>query len=120
MIGAVPTIRQWKLASLPKHLSVEEVDRTLATCDEKSPAGRRDRAILLLLLRLALRAGQVARLRLSDVDWSEGELRVYSFSGKDVGSESMNEKGCRVKKHLSLKEPRLSFLPPLRPPADII
>ena len=37
VIGAVPTIRQWKLASLPKHLSVDEVDRTLATCDEESP-----------------------------------------------------------------------------------
>lgn len=78
VIGAVPTIRQWKLASLPKHLSVDEVDRTLATCDEQSPVGKRDRAILLLLLRLALRAGEVARLRLSDVDWREGEVRIYS------------------------------------------
>ena len=60
VIGAVPTIRQWKLASLPKHLSVDEVDRTLATCDAQSPVGKRDRAILLLLLRLALRAGEVA------------------------------------------------------------
>jgi integrase/recombinase XerD len=78
VIGAVPTIRQWKLAALPKHLSTEEIDRTLATCDEKTPVGQRDRAILLLLLRLALRAGEVARLRLSDVNWREGELRVYS------------------------------------------
>lgn len=78
MTGAVPTIRQWKLASLPKHLSVDEVDRTLATCDEKSPVGKRDRAILLLLLRLALRAGEVARLRLSDVEWREGEIRIHS------------------------------------------
>ena len=78
IIGAVPTIRQWKLASLPKHLSVDEVDRTLATCDKTSAVGKRDHAILLLLLRLALRAGEVARLRLSDVDWRAGEVRVYS------------------------------------------
>lgn len=78
VIGAVPTIRQWKLASLPKHLSVDEVDRTLATCDEESPVGKRDRAVLLLLLRLALRAGEVARLCLSDVDWREGEVRIHS------------------------------------------
>jgi len=78
VVGAVPTIRQWKLASLPKHLSVEEVDRTLATCDEQSPVGKRDRAILLLLIRLALRAGEVGRLRLSDVDWREGEVRIHS------------------------------------------
>ena len=77
MVGAVPTIRQWKLASLPKHLSMEEVDRTLATYDEQSAVGKRDRAILLLLVRLALRAGEVARLRLSDVDWREGEIRIH-------------------------------------------
>ena len=78
VVGAVPTIRQWKLASFPKHLSVEEVDRTLATCDEQSPVGKRDRGILLLLIRLALRAGEVGRLRLSDVDWREGEARIHS------------------------------------------
>jgi integrase/recombinase XerD len=78
VVGAVPTIRQWKLAALPKHLSVEEVDRTLATCDIESPVGKRDRAVLLLLVRLALRAGEVGRLRLSDVDWREGEVRIHS------------------------------------------
>ena len=78
VIGAVPTIRQWKLAPLPKHLSVDEVDRTMATCDESSPVGKRDRAILFLLLRLALRAGEVARLRLSDIDWREAEIRIHS------------------------------------------
>ena len=77
VVGAVPTIRQWKLASLPKNLSVEEVDRTLATCDEDSPVGKRDRAILLLLVRLALRAGEVAHLRLSDIDWREGEVTIH-------------------------------------------
>ena len=77
VIGAVPTIRQWKLASLPKHLATEEVDRTLATCDQQSPGGKRDRAILLLLTRLALRAGEVARLRLADIDWRAGEVRIH-------------------------------------------
>lgn len=78
MTGAVPTIGQWKLVSLPKHLSTDEVDRTLATCDETSPAGKRDHVILFLLLRLALRAGEVARLRLSDIDWREGAVPIYS------------------------------------------
>jgi len=77
IVGAVPTIRQWKLASLPKHLSLDEVDRTLATCDTQSPVGRRDHAILLLLTRLALRAGEVARLRLTDIDWREGEVTIH-------------------------------------------
>lgn len=78
LIGAVPTIRQWKLASLPKYLSTEQVEQTMATCDTQSPVGLRDRAILLLLLRLALRAGEVAHLRFVDIDWKEGELRIHS------------------------------------------
>ena len=66
------------MASLPNHLSADEVGRTLANCDETSPSGKRNRVILLLLLRLALRAGEVARLRLSDIDWREGAVRIYS------------------------------------------
>jgi integrase/recombinase XerD len=76
--GAIPAIRQWKLASLPKHLSIEQVNQTMATCYGQSPVHRRDRAILLLLFRLGLRAGEAAGLRFSDVDWRAGELRVYS------------------------------------------
>lgn len=78
--GAIPAIRQWKLASLPKHLSIEEVNQTLTTCEGQSPVHRRNRAILLLLFRLGLRAGEAAGLRFSDVDWRAGELRVYAYS----------------------------------------
>jgi site-specific recombinase XerD len=77
LVDAVPRIRQWKQQAIPKHLSAEQVDGALATCDEKSPAGLRDRAILLLLYRLALRAGEVGHLRLSDIDWTDGSLRVH-------------------------------------------
>src|SRR5207253_10068898 len=49
----------------------------LATCDTQSPVGRRDHAVLLLLVRLALRAGEVARLRLTDIDWREGEVTLH-------------------------------------------
>lgn len=73
--AAVPTIRQWKLASLPKYLSDDDVRRVLATCDT-TPVGRRDRAILSLLVRLGLRAGEVVGLRLDDFDWREGCIRI--------------------------------------------
>jgi integrase len=60
-------------------LSAEQVNALIAACDGSSSARRRDRAILLLLSRLGLRAGDVARLRLSDIEWESGALRV---SGK--------------------------------------
>jgi site-specific recombinase XerC len=57
---AIPTIARWRLASLPKYLSAEAVEQVVASCDLTTPIGVRDHAILLLLARLGLRAGDVA------------------------------------------------------------
>jgi site-specific recombinase XerD len=76
---AVPRLARWRLASLPLSLSVEQVERLLAACEGASLRRIRDRAVLLLLLRLGLRAGDVARMRLSDLDWDNATVRV---SGK--------------------------------------
>jgi site-specific recombinase XerD len=56
---AVPAFAHWRLASLPRCLSAEEVDRLLAACDGSSPRRLRDHAIILMLVRLGLRAGDV-------------------------------------------------------------
>ena len=77
---AIPTIARWRLASLPKYLPSEAVERVMASCDLTTPIGRRDRAVLLLLARLGLRAGDVAALRLRDLDWQAGTVQV---SGKN-------------------------------------
>lgn len=63
-------------ASVPRYLSPAEVERLLDTCDPSTPAGRRNRAILLLLVRLGLRAGEVAALELGDLRWRSGEIVV--------------------------------------------
>ena len=76
---AVPTLASWRLAELPRFLTTAEVDRLIAACDGDSSSRRRDRAILLLLARLGLRAGDVAQMRLVDLEWPTGTLRV---SGK--------------------------------------
>jgi site-specific recombinase XerD len=74
--GAVPTVRQWKHASLPKALSAEEVQRVLSLCQSGTDVVIRDRAVLVLLARLGLRAGEVAALEVEHIRWSEGELLV--------------------------------------------
>jgi len=96
--GAVPAVAGWRGSHLPKGLSPVKVEALLATgelprlaagrpragqregdrarLDEPRIAARRDRAILLLLVRLGLRAGEVARLRLDDVDWRRGEVVI--------------------------------------------
>lgn len=66
--GAVPAYAHWQLADMPRYLSTEQVDRLIAACDRDAGARRRDRAIVLLLVRLGLRAGDVAQLRLTDIE----------------------------------------------------
>lgn len=76
LVGAVPSIAGWRGASLPKALAAAQVARLLDSCDRRTVVGRRDFAILLVLSRLGLRAGEVARLQLDDIDWRAGELLV--------------------------------------------
>lgn len=74
--SSVPTVASWSMASLPKALSPDEVQRLLAHCDRHTAVGRRNWAILLLLARLGLRAGEVVGLTLDDFDWERGELSI--------------------------------------------
>lgn len=76
LVGAVPTVRQWKHASLPKALTAEEVQRVLSLCEAETDVVVRDRAVLVLLSRLGLRAGEVAALQIEHLRWSEGEIVV--------------------------------------------
>lgn len=75
--AAVPTVPNWRLASLPRFISATDVLRLVRSCDRRTHGGRRDHAILLLLARLGLRAGEVAHLKLEDIDWDVGELIVH-------------------------------------------
>jgi integrase/recombinase XerD len=61
---------------LPRYLAPEDVERLIASCDRASSVDRRDRAILLLLARLGLRAGDIVHLRLSDIDWKNASIQV--------------------------------------------
>lgn len=72
---AVLSVAGWN-PSLPRAISVDHVQRLLASCDRRRAIGRRDYAILMLLARLGLRAGEVVALELEDIDWRGGQLQV--------------------------------------------
>jgi len=86
LAGAVPSVAGWRLAGLPKRLEPAQVDALLASCDRSTVTGARDLAILTVLARLGLRAGEVARLSLEDIDWRAGEIVVC---GKGERSERL-------------------------------
>jgi integrase/recombinase XerD len=74
--SAVPAVAGWRGGSLPQAVPPAAVRRLLAGCDRRRDVGRRDFAILLLLSRLGLRAGEVAALELDDINWRAGELII--------------------------------------------
>jgi site-specific recombinase XerD len=78
---AVPTVAHWRMTALPKHLPAGAVQTVLDACERTSAVGRRNHAILLLLARLGLRAGEIVALQLEDIDWADASLTVRSRKG---------------------------------------
>jgi site-specific recombinase XerD len=79
---AVPTIPHWRMTSLPKNLDQEQVRRLLQAFDLSTEIGRRDHAIVLCLIRLGLRANEIARLSLDEIDWRKGLLHIHHGKGQ--------------------------------------
>ena len=76
LISAVPSVAGRRLVGLPKGLSPDQVRRLFASCDDTTRRGCRDVAILTMLVRLGMRSGEVAKLRLDDIDWRAGAIIV--------------------------------------------
>lgn len=81
LAAAVPVVANWSMPSIPRAIAPEQVRQLLASIDRRTPIGRRDYAIILLLARLGLRAGEVVSLELEDIDWSAGTLSVRGKRG---------------------------------------
>jgi integrase/recombinase XerD len=74
---SVPTVRKWRQSTVPTFLTPEQEEALIASADRSTPRGRRDYAILLLLARLGLRAGEIVALELGDIHWRSGELVIH-------------------------------------------
>jgi integrase/recombinase XerD len=107
LVAAVPGIARWRLASLPRYIGAADVERLIATCNPGLAAGARDRAIILLLARLGLRAGDVRDLLLSDIDWLQGRLRVMGKGRCESWLPLPQEVGDAVLHYLEHFRPRV-------------
>ena len=99
--AAIPIIAGWRLASLPRYLPAADVERVLASCNPTSAIGARDRAVLLLLCRLGLRAGDVTHLRWRDIDWRQATVEVIGKSQRAVRLPLPQEVGDALLRHLT-------------------
>lgn len=82
LAACVPSVASWSFSTLPKGLLPAQVEQVLDNCDRGTSIGRRNYAMLLLLARLGLRAGEVAALTLDDIDWEQGHVTVRSKGGR--------------------------------------
>ncbi len=105
LVEAVPTVPQWRLSTLPRYIPADDVERTIATCGN-DPMGVRDRAILLLLARLALRAGDIVALRLGDIDWDRAEIRVSGKSRRQTALPLPQDVGDALYTYIATVRPR--------------
>ena len=74
--AALPTVAHWRLATLPRCLTEQQIEQVLASFDASAPCGQRDQAIVQCLATLGLRPGEVADVCLDDIDWRGGTLQI--------------------------------------------
>ena len=108
LAGCVPSIRRWKLTSLPTYLSAAQVQKVLDCCVQATAVGRRDYAMLLLLPKLGLRANEVATLTLDDIDWRAGELLVRAKGRQRARMPMPADVGAAVVAYLRDGRPKSS------------
>ena len=104
--GAMPPVATWRGTRLPQTMSAADVDAVVGSCDRSTVSGRRDRAILVLLARLGLRSGEVAALRLGDVDWRAGEITVRGKARRTDRLPLLDEVGEALVAYLTGGRPR--------------
>jgi site-specific recombinase XerD len=103
---AVPTLRTYKLATVPRGLSDTQAQQVLRCIHRNSHAGRRDYAMVQLLYTYGVRGGQVRALRLEDIDWAKNEIL---FKASKHGKDS------RLPLTAHVGEPLLDYLQHCRP-----
>jgi site-specific recombinase XerD len=106
LAACVPTVPNWSLSTLPRFLPAATVDRVLECCDQKTSVGRRNHAILLLLARLGVRAGEVVGLSLDDIDWNAGQITIRGKGGKSAQLPLAAEVGASLAAYLRHDRPR--------------
>ncbi len=108
LAGAVPRVADRRLVTLPKSIAPEQVERLLRHCDRGTVVGRRDYAILLVLARMGLRAGEVVAMELDDLDWQFGEIIVRGKGGRRDCLPLPRDVGAAVADYLRRGRPSCS------------
>ena len=110
IVRAIPRIRRWRYADLPKRLSAEHLDMVLRGCQSEQYGSLRDRAFIALLARLAVRAGELKALRLEDIDWTQGLVHIrQSKTGRGRTLPLPEDAGNLLVKYICEERPATTY-----------
>jgi len=105
----IPTVAEWRLSSLPRYLDPNQVALLVESCRKDGPQGLRDRATVLLLLRLALRAGDIVSMCPKDIDWNDATLLVRGKGRRDVRLPLPQDAGDAVLDYIEHARPQVAI-----------
>lgn len=100
LAAAVPMVPNWSMTAIPRAITAEHVRAALAHCQRDKSSGSRDFAILLLLARLGLRAGEIVSLTLDSIDWEHGSIAVSGKGGHTARLPLPSEVGGAIAHYL--------------------
>jgi site-specific recombinase XerD len=103
---AVPSFASWQLATTPRFLSDRDIARVLAVCDGEDRL--RDRAVILLLARLGLRASEVAHLNFEQIDWADGRVTIAGKARREERLPLTQEVGDAIIAYIERSRPRVA------------
>jgi len=106
LVDSIPFILSYRAAHLPVFLVKSEVKQLLKACDRRTATGRRNYAMLLLLVRLGLRASEVINLSLDDINWDLGELDIRGKGRKHRGLPLPDDVGYALASYLRYARPK--------------
>jgi site-specific recombinase XerD len=105
----IPSTPSYRAVHLPGFLTQNQVNQLLSSCDQNTPPGCRNYAILLLLVRLGLRASEVLKLSLNDIDWQQGNIHIHGKREKLRVLPLPHEVGKAIAAYLKKERPNCSI-----------
>jgi site-specific recombinase XerD len=108
LADGIPRPARWSQTTLPKHLPPEDVEKVIGSCDLATATGHRDRAVLLLLARLGLRADEVIALRLADIDWAKASIRLIGKGRREAWLPLPQDVGDAILAYVEHARPKIA------------
>ncbi len=109
LAACIPAVSPYSVSTLPTYLPAGSVEKILAHCDQSTPVGRRDYAVLLLLARLGLRSGEIVGMNLEDIDWTHGEITIHGKGSRSSKLPLPSDVGQAIAEYLRHGRPACSI-----------